>query len=112
MAGAEGAGGGDEIRLEEGFAPSAAGTVDKQMSAASQGTAAAGFSGAVPEGADPLSAAVLGKMVTWPEEMAAMSTLTGKKAGQFGAAAAGTDATLKTTDAENAVPFQGIATDI
>ena len=96
------------IRLEEGFTPAVAGTVDQHVVTATQGAAAAGFPVA-PDGVDPLSAAIAGKMVTWPAELETAAGLTGQKAGHLGAAASGTDTTLRSADAQNATPFQGIA---
>ena len=83
MAAVAGAGSGDEIRLEEGFTPAVAGTVDQHVVTATQGAAAAGFPVA-PDGVDPLSAAIAGKMVTWPAELETAAGLTGQKAGHLG----------------------------
>ena len=101
------AGGGDEVRLEDGFTPSVAGTVDSHAVTTTKGAAAVGFP-AVPDGMDPYSAAVAGAMATWPEEREAVMALTGKKSGHLGAAASATDSMLKGADAENATSFEGI----
>ena len=93
-------GSGEKVELHEGFIPAVAGTVGEHAETAASGVAA--MTAAIPDGVDPLSAAIAGRMSGWGGEHLLNMGKLGADSTHLGAAAGTTAAGLTAADVENA----------
>jgi hypothetical protein len=106
MAAVSGGSGGREVHMAAEFLPAATETAAEHVATAA--ARAVSFEVALPEGVDPLSVAIAGKMSTWgPERVAVFGDL-GASGAHLGAAAAAGAALIEAADAENAASLGDI----
>ena len=92
-------GGADKVELHEGFIPAVAGTVGEHAETAASSVGA--MAPAIPDGVDPLSAAIATRMSGWGGEHLLNMGKLGADSTHLGAAAGTTAAGLTAADVDN-----------
>ena len=105
MAATSSGGGADNVQLHDAFIPAVAGTVGQHAETAASSVAA--MTPAIPDGVDPLSAAIAGRMSGWGGEHLLNMGKLGADSTHLGSAAGTTAAGLTAADAANATAFAG-----
>jgi hypothetical protein len=99
MAATSSGGGADKVELHDGFIPAVAGTVGEHAETAASSVGA--IAPAIPDGVDPLSAAIAMRMSGWGGEHLLNMGKLGADSTHLGAAAGTTAAGLTAADVDN-----------